>query len=318
MENYVELPVQDQAPKKRGPKKKISDETDGKQLVNCLRNERVIVRFIKKQHPMVKDANHVASGGLVQGGKRNFSLPLLTSGHYKNCLTNSEKDFLEYILGLEENALSVYKKTDNFWDSGSGNAEIFLGKEDYYLNLSNPNEYILYKMLLANTDTICPSLRELRNNPKATYQYVLVNENDEARLADDEMSVTSKCYLAFGKYQDDVDTLRTIVEMVEHKNIDVNTRIEFLRQQINNEIKLNPKLFLSIIDDEYLDAKVVIARATKNGIISRRGDYYYMTEDNTALCEASEDPTLENAARFISNPKRQDLYMRLQAKLNVK
>ena len=104
--------------------------------------------------------------------------------------------------------------------------------------------------------------------------------------------------------------------MMQNKPIDDNTKIEFLRQQINNEIKMNPKLFLGIIDDDYLDAKVIVRRAAKNGIISKRGVYYYLTEDNSPLCEGNQDPTLDNAARYIASPKRNDLYIKIQAKLN--
>lgn len=308
--------VQEQKTKKRTSVKKETTVEDNSEPINCLRNERVVVRFIKKPHPLVKDANHIASGGLIEGGKRTFSLPTLSSGNYKNCLTNNEKNYLEIALGLEKNALSIYNKTDNFWESGSGNAEITLSKEDTYLDLSKPTDYIIYKMLLANSDYICPSLRDLQNNPKASYQYVLVNENDEARVADDEMNVTQRCYMLFGKYSEDADTLRTLLEMVQNRTIDDNTKIEFLRQQVNNEIKMNPKLFLSIINDEYLDAKVVIRRAAKNGIISKRGVFYYLTEDNSPLCEGHEDPTLDNAARYLTNPKRNDLYIKIQAKLN--
>lgn len=308
--------VQEQKTKKRASVKKETTVEDNSEPINCLRNERVVVRFIKKPHPLVKDANHIASGGLIEGGKRTFSLPTLSSGNYKNCLTNNEKNYLEVALGLEKNALSIYNKIDNFWESGSGNAEITLSKEDTYLDLSKPTDYIIYKMLLANSDYICPSLRELQNNPKASYQYVLVNENDEARVADDEMNVTQRCYMLFGKYSEDADTLRTLLEMVQNRTIDDNTKIEFLRQQVNNEIKMNPKLFLSVINDEYLDAKVVIRRAAKNGIVSKRGVFYYLTEDNSPLCEGHEDPTLDNAARYLTNPKRNDLYIKIQAKLN--
>ena len=309
----TEMPVQEQRQEKKQQKRiKKSDS----EPINCLRNERVVVRFIKRNHPLVSGSNHIAAGGLINGGKRTFSLPVLSSGIFKNCLTNNEKDFLEQALGLEPNALSVYNKTNNFWESGSGNAEITLSKEDYSLDLSRPTDYIIYKMLLANSDTICPSLRDLQNNPKASYQYVIVNQNDEARIADDEMSVTQRCYMKFGKYSEDADTLRTIVEMMQGKRIDDNTKIEFLRSQIKHQIDMNPKLFLSIIDDDYRDAKVIVARAAKNGIVSKRGDYYYLTENNQSLCEANEDPTLDNAARYIANPKRNDLYLKIQAKLN--
>ena len=239
-ENFIlddNIQIAEQAqPAQRGRGKKqqqVRQEIPGddKEPINCLKNERVVVRFIKKPHPLIKDANHVAAGGLIEGGKRTFCLPKLSNGNYKNCLTNNEKKFLEVALGLGYNGLSIYNQEgENYWDFDSDKAVVTLTKEDYYLDLSKPTDYIIYKMLLANSDYICPSLRDLQNNPKASYQYVMVNENDEARIADDEMSVTERCYMMFGKYRDDTDTLRTLLEMIQNKPVDENTKIEFLRQ----------------------------------------------------------------------------------------
>ena len=303
--------VFDEQPKK-GKKK-----SESKELKSCLRNERVIVRFIKKPTLMVKDPEHVAYGGTVEGGHITFSgLPRLTNGTLKNCLTNAEKDYLEYILGLDDNALSVYKNPDeNFWISGNGNAEITLSKEDTYLDLSNPRDYIIYKMLLAWSDRVCPSMEQLRNTNKATYKFVLINENDEAKAANEEMSTASRCYYAFGNYKDNADVLKVVIETLTGKSLSPNTKIEFLRQQINEQIKANPKLFLSVIEDEYIETKALIHLAVENGIISKRGDFYYMTDSNQALSEGNTDPTLTNAAKFLSNAKRQDLLLTIQAKV---
>lgn len=60
-------------------------------------------------------------------------------------------------MGLPYNALSIYKKEDNYWD----NYQVRLGKGETPLNLSNPNDYINYKVLLANRDFIAPSLEAL-------------------------------------------------------------------------------------------------------------------------------------------------------------
>lgn len=297
--------------------KKGKKQKDASALKNCLRNERVIVRFINKPSPLIKDPEHTLSGGLVEGGHVTFSgPPRLTNGTIKNCLTNDEKAYLEYALGLEDNALSVYRKDeDNFWSSGNGNVEITLTKEDSYLNLANAHDYMVYKMLLSWSDYICPSLEQLRNANKATYRYVIINENDEAKAADDEMSVTSRCYFAFGQYKDNVEVLRFVIETLTGKNLAPSTKIEFLRQQANEQIKANPKLFLNVIEDPLIETKTLIHQAVDNGIISRRGDFYYITETNQALSEGNNDPTITNAAKFLESPKRQDLLLTIQAKV---
>lgn len=285
-------------------------------LRNCLRNERVIVRYILRQKRLVTNPKHVLYGGLADTATRTFCTPKLSSGHYVNVLTNSEKKFLEHALGLEENALSIYKPVNNYWDSGTGRAEVILGKQDTYLDLSNPNDYIKYKILLANRDFIAPSLQALQDTPKASYQYVIIAEGDEAKAANDEMSIAAKCYVEYGKYQDDFEVLRLVVETIDGRPVAQNTKIEFLRSKINNLIKSNAKTFYKVISDPLLDIKVLIRKSIEIGSVQQRGTFLYLKDGNLPLCEANEEPTLSVAAKFLSAPKHQDILFTLQAKLN--
>lgn len=285
-------------------------------IVNCLRNERVIVRYIMKQKRMVTNPKHVLYGGLADTATRTFCTPKLSSGHYVNVLTNSEKEFLEKVLGLEKNALSIYKQVNNYWDSGSGQSEVILGKQDTYLDLSNPSDYIKYKILLANKDMIAPSLQALQDTPKASYQYVIIAEGDEAKAANDEMSIAAKCYVEYGKHENDFEVLRLVVETLDGRPVAQNTKIEFLRSKINTLIKSNSKTFYKVISDPLLDTKVLIRRSIELGTIQQRGTYLYLKEDNMPLCESNEEPTLNAAARFLNAPKHQEILFTLQAKLN--
>ena len=124
---------------------------------NPLRKERVIVRFIPRSNDNITDRKHVAYGGMMDGAVRGFTVPMLSNGSYKNVLTDDEKTYLEDILGLEVNGLSVYNKKDNYWD----NYLIRLTKQDTILDLSLPEDYIKYKVLLANKETVAPSMGKL-------------------------------------------------------------------------------------------------------------------------------------------------------------
>ena len=90
-----------------------------KQIINCLRNERVIVRHIPKLGGMVTNPKHILYGGMADSAVKTFTVPRLSSGMYVNVLTDDEKACLEQIMNLEYNALSIYKKTDNFWDDSN-------------------------------------------------------------------------------------------------------------------------------------------------------------------------------------------------------
>ena len=78
--------------------------------INCLRNERVIVRFVPRPSAMVQNPKHILYGGMAENATRSFVVPRLNStGMFKNVLTDNEKTFLERAMGLEYNALSIYR-----------------------------------------------------------------------------------------------------------------------------------------------------------------------------------------------------------------
>ena len=285
--------------------------------VNCLRNERVIIRHIPKESGMVTNPKHILYGGMAENAVRTFVVPRLSSGVFVNILTDSEKAFLEEVMGLEYNALSIYKKVDNFWNDSneSGISRVRLTKQDNYLNLADPEDYIRYKILLANKDYIAPSLQALQDSPKATYQFVIISEGDETKSAKDNMSATMKCYKEFGKIENDINTLRVIVETIDGRPTAPTAKLEFLQGRINTLIQADSKIFLRVITDPMLSTKVLIKRAIEAGLISNRGNYLYLKSDNTPLCEVNEEPTLNIAAKFLNAPKNQEIKFALEAKL---
>lgn len=306
-------PILPQEPK---PKEAAQVETTGEPIC-CLRNERVIVRFVPRQSGIVTNPKHILYGGMAEGAIRKFTVPKLSSGMFVNVLTDNEKAYLEEVMGLEYNALSIYRKVDNFWDDSNegGISTVRLTKGDNYLNLADPEDYIGYKILLANKDFIAPSLQELEDHPKRTYQFVIVQEGEETRNANKEMSATMQSYMEFGKIQDNVQMLRTIIEILDGRPTAENTKPEFLQQRVNKLIQADARLFLRVIKDPLLPTKVLIKRAIEGGLISNRGGMLYLKSDGTPLCGDNEEPTLNIAAKFLSSPKHQGLKLSLEAKL---
>lgn len=287
-------------------------------FVSCLRKERIIVRHIPKMSGIWgNNPKHVLSGGMAEGAVRTFVVPRLSSGMYVNVLTDNEKSFLEEVMGLEYNALSIYKKVDNFWDDSNENGinKVRLTKQDNYFDLSNPEDYIRYKILLANKNFIAPSMQVLQDTPKATYQFVIISEEEETKLAKNNMSTTMMCYKEFGKIETDIDTLRVIIETISGRATAPTSKLEFLQTKVNELIQTNSKLFLKIITDPMLSTKVLIKKSIEAGLISNRGNYLYLKSDGSPLCELNEEPTINIAAKYLNSPKHQDILFSLQAKL---
>ena len=300
--NNIETPVerQTQAPKYDKP------------LISCLRNERIIVRHVPKEGGLVTNPKHILYGGMAENAVRYFTVPILeSSGAYKNVLTDDEKAFLEGVMGLEYNALSVYKKENNYWS----NYQVRLTKQDNFLDLSVPDDYIKYKVLKANSNFIADSLETLQDKPKATYQFVMIREGEEESNESEKLSATMRCYMEYGKIKDDKDTLKCIIELIDGRPIAANSKIELLQGKINNLIQADSKLFLKIITDPLLSTKVLINKAIEAGIISKRGDQYYLISSNSPLCGNNEDPTLNVAARYLNLPKNQELKLSIEAKI---
>ena len=313
----VEVPKEEVTQKPRRTQKKEVEAIEDAP-VSCLRNERIIVRHVPKMTGMWgNNPRHILAGGMAEGAVRTFVVPRLSSGMFVNVLTDKEKAFLEEIMGLEYNALSIYKKVDNFWDDSNENGinKVRLTKQDNYFNLSDPEDYIRYKILLANKDYIATSLQALQDTPKATYQFVIISEGEETKVAKNNMSTTMMCYKEFGKIEDDVDTLRVIVETIDGRPTSQTAKLEFLQTKVNSLIQADSKIFLKVITDPMLSTKVLIKRAIEAGLISNRGNYLYLRKDNTPLCEANEEPTLNVAAKYLNSPKHQEVKFALEAKL---
>lgn len=292
--------------------KRIIDNTVCK--TSCLRNERITIKHVNKPSGMITNPKHALFGGMAETATRTFVVPILSSGAYKQILTEDERIYLEDIMGLEYQTLSPYKKENNYWNSDNPAATVTLKKQDNYLNLKDPEQYIKYKILLANNDFIASSIQELEDHPKATYQYVLISEGDESKSAGIKLSAKKLCYKELGKLNNDVDTLRVIIETLEGRPLAPTSDINFLETKADDLITADSKTFLKVITDPLLSTKVLIKKSIEIGTIGKKGDGYYL-QDGTPLCELNEDPTLNIAAKYLNAPKHQEVKFMLEAKL---
>lgn len=292
-------------------KAEIKPPTSGPELVSCLRNERIIIRFIKKETTLVPNQKHVLFGGMADNAVKIFTVPLLKSGTFKNILTAAEKNFLEAVMELPENSLSVYNKADNYW----ANYKVRLTKADNYLDLNDPEDYIKYKVLLANEDHIAGSLEELARTPKVSYQFVLIAEKDEMRVETNQLNEAMKANEKFAAIANDSAALRYTLEVFEGRPISTESKLEFLKTQLYKRLQADPKRFLFIVEDVYFMTKVFIKLCTENNVIRKRGEFYYRAYDNTALCLPGQDPTIEVVAAYINKPTKQELKLALETEL---
>ena len=298
-------------------------EEEKKEMKNCLVNERVILRKLPKRTNLVQDSNHVMGDGMHDNAFYIYSVPKLQKSNvFVNVLTDTEKDYLEYVMGLPKNALSVYRqpKEENFWSNSNPNglSKITLRKRDNIFDMSKPTDYIAVKILMANKDKICPSMEEWAARPKETYEFVIIREGQESKLSKNNTDATIQAVMKLGKIADDKDILKLVVETMMGKKYTDATSLDWLQTQALDMIKNTPKnarMFLSIMDDESLDNKVLIRKCISKGIIADRGGFLYIKDGNIPMCSDGEEPTLKMAAKWLSKPSNQERLFKLQAQL---
>jgi len=283
--------------------------------INCLRNEKVIVRHIPKQTGMITDPNHVLYGGMSETSKKTFAVPYLKSGIMADVLTKDEKKYLEQVLGLEPNAMSIYNRVNNFWktDNAEGINTVTLYKQDNIFDLSIPTDYIKVKILLAYKDKIAPSMEAWQDQPKPTYEFVIVSEKDKYKAASTRREYKKLCYKELGKIEDDKDILTFIIETIDGRPISSTSTIEMLQTKADDLITANASLFYKIATDELLPTKVMLKKALRKGVVITRNGLYYMKKDNLPLCSANQESTLNIAASFLNKPENQELKFSIEA-----
>ena len=149
-------------------------------------------------------------------------------------------------------------------------------------------------------------------------RYIIINEGEEAKASKTRMSYTMQCYKEFGKVENNSDMLRFILFAATGTKSVPTTPLEILQVKVNDLIQADAKAFLRIIADPLRDNKVLIIRASEEGLISKRANFYYIKSGNETIpmCENGEEPTLSIAARWLSHPRRQEMKFNLEDRLN--
>lgn len=264
----------------------------------------VTVKYIKRKKGMASNVgdDHVISGGMLNGSVKKFQAPLLKNNSIANVLTKEEKDHLESLTGLD---LSVY---GDFWYDH----QVSLYKDDNLLNLSNPIDYISYKILTFLKNDIAPTWAE--RNLKQTYQFVITSSDEELTEKKAGFDNKKEAFKLYGKIEDDKDKLIGVLGLLTNKPISKETTLKWLQTKVEEFIDGKPESFVVLMKDKSLDTKFLINNAIEKGIIVKTGNKY-STNDGLDLCENGQIPTFENAVTYIDNPKHQDVRSFIEAKM---
>jgi len=235
-------------------------------------------------------------------------VPIDQTGRMKDPLTPEERDFFESPssgMDFSDNSLSV-TRDNNYYTTKR--AKIRLKNEITYLDLSRPDDYMKYKILLTVGDRI--ALSDDPRETRVTQKFALVDENHEVKQQLTELDTKLSAYTEYGAIKKDFRSLRHVVMVATGKKVAKNAKIEFLQTEANRLLSNAPEAFLNAVRDKDLETKILIQDAISGKILNKQGIEYFTPGGD------SIGKNLADAVEFLNNKKNQDLRLVIEKKVD--
>jgi hypothetical protein len=275
---------------------------EGREL---LQNKKVLIKFVGKKGGFNNQKGHVLEGGKMQGTYTRFGPPMNSTGTVKEFLTKDEVISFSKLLGED-----VSTSNKNYWE----NFGISLTKEDMTLDLSDPVQLLQYKALHYYTAKICTNPADLTK--RATYQWCLYNTDDEVSSKKSELDGQQMAYINFGRIQSNRDILAYLYRNIEGRIISretslVDAQTKFLEILAKKYVRFN-----LLLQDQFLDEKVILNTAFELGIVSEKSGEYTDVKSGKKLCDQGK-ANEQTAAEYLAAPMNQDLRLELEARIKI-
>lgn len=295
----------------------ISFEENEETVINPLRNETVVVRFIERYRGITGDKEGDFYGGMGTRSEWPLYVPTKhSSSELMNPLTKSEKEYFESVLGRD---LGIYPKNGqpSYWMSGAEGAWncVLLRKSGLILHLDNIRDYFYYKILLLHRELIASSLEELENNPRATQLFYMSSEVEEVKNKSAKANMKYEAFVKYGEVKENRNVLRYLIFMMDNRQEARSSTLDQLQMKVTSYIDNDLKRIKEYLEDPLMETKAMLlaaARLNKVVLYDNRTGFFYLKEDNRKMCEESEEPRLTAAARWVNKAAQSDIFIQLQ------
>lgn len=272
-----------------------------------MKGKKVYVRPIKRQFGMVSDPSHEAYFLFGQSTKE-YSLPITSNGKLVYPFScDEEKAWLEKELRVD---LNPNLTKDNYWIDRF----VALGKGEKTLDISDPNDYVSYLILLHNKDLIAPNGETKMR--KKTYKYSLEEENFDLSFKAKKSNLKAEAFSEYFKIKDNKTTLINYLRILGLR-VNEDTLMEFAQEKMSEFIEKDPQMFLNLIKDNTKEIQLMLKDFTEAGVIAVKSKRYFFL-DGEPIAEKGDPSTLDNAVKYLLDPKNQEILDNLTLRLKQK
>jgi hypothetical protein len=245
------------------------------QTASVLTDEQVTVRPIRRLSDWLPE-NH-DSAFMNDGASWSLCVPTYSDKRALvdplKGLTIAQKEDLANQMGLENPAQFNVYRSENYWRT----FEVKIDRNGRQLDLSDPYDYITYRVLLCNTTWIAPTY-EMRNM-KQTYKFALQHETDKLNTEVTQVNKKEKSYLALSKMSGSREMMSNFMwahylQVKTAQRPPIDAPADWLKTEIGKIIEHDADMFLKIAEDEGYPYKVLVMKALNVGALARVGDQY--------------------------------------------
>ena len=217
----------------------------------------------------------------------------------------TQKEFFEKELGVDLNP--TLKQEDNFWRTDR-RGRVILTKEGTTLNLNQSLDMLKYLILLSNKMLVSPSYDERVN--KATYEFMIVDENKVTTKKLEEANVKANAYVKFAEITNNKKATVGFIKSLG-RTIPATATDEWLKNEVLNIVDSNPTYFLEIVNHPQYNERIFVQEAIEAGAIIRKGEKRYTLDNGAELGD------LTDVINYLLDPENQEVKLRIKAKIEL-
>lgn len=278
-------------------------------LNGVLSNEVIIVNLVKEHNNGLvgKDKDGYAR---LENTSVEYDAPLMSNGGVSTILTPTEQRFLETYLDAGKSAgwMGTYMEEDKSVWRGPKRYRVLLTDRTLRLNLSNPIDFIKYKILLANTDDISPTYE---NRLDRKYLFYCQKLEDVDKNNADNIELEFKAMEIILNMGSDLNKMRNALLVIykgDVTKISSEISIHTCKTMLRDWAMKNTRMFLEIMAGEDYKYQVMLYKGLEKGALVRRGMEYRLGYNEGELVGFSMVEALQYLKRLHTDPSAQDKY----------
>lgn len=248
-----------------------------------LRKEEVLQQKTIKVKPIVRPRSFFKKGHdgefMYTGCKRVYGLPYSSKqrGFFNPFKKEGEQEFFEKALNQKDGALNLYDSHSKFW----GTFTLTLDKDGTDLNLMNPSDALLYRILLVNPKFANDESQ--KDIPEC--EYMLIDEEEEEKVVSQKAEIKDRAmdhmYKIKKSKQKMYDVLRLLGKKPDREaSADwFKTELYKILDQSGNVPGVTGiKQFIEVMEDETSSTKIFVLDAVEKGEIVQGTEGYRIAD----------------------------------------